>query len=89
MVKPKLSLVSSKEMKKQFEMFYVFLDDGQIMEFDMKNCVIWDGDEIIEVAQKDERDVFNKRFIIRMRFVRSKRDVNDPLMAENGLKPVA
>lgn len=70
MPKPKLYLVSNKQIKRLYEMFYVFLDTGEVMEYDMSQCTIYDGDEIVEVVRKDERDVFHKRFIVRMRFIR-------------------
>jgi hypothetical protein len=90
-----LYLVSTKPVKKRYDMFYVFCCDGSIFEYKLDEIKIMRDEEWVEITRNDGTimESFYNSNIMRVKFMKSNAKLvpNDitPITPITPLKPVA
>ena len=86
-----LYLVSTVPIKRQYDMFYIFLIDGSIYEYKLQEIRIMRDEEWVEITRLDKTMIesFSNANILRVKFMSSKAKLVESEKKGPHMTPVA
>lgn len=85
-----MRLVPRKKNKKKYDKVFIYMYDGDIFEYDLREWVIHRDQDWVEVIKNDETEMhsYTVANIVRVRFIRMIENKNISIVKDHSIKPV-
>lgn len=85
-----MRLIQGKKGKKKYDKVFVYVYDGDIFEFDLREYTIYREDDWIEVIKNDNSEMhsFVMCNVLRVRFITTTINKNISIVKDPSIKPI-